>query len=74
MIKLNLVKIGGYGLSISAIIMGLSLVLAILLLPQVGEYAMVWGLWLGFLAAIAKIVFFVSFAIFVVGLLVERKQ
>ena len=73
MVTLDLVKIGKYGF-FSSLVIFISAMLGIIFCLPNGESGLVWFVYLGILAVAAKAGITISVIMFLVGLLLERKE
>ena len=73
MIKLNFLKIGLWGLFWSCIAMVMSIGTLMLFIPD-GETALLWLIYLGSVAVVAKFAAIISIVLIFVGLVADRTR
>lgn len=74
MIKLNLLKIGKWGMLVFGAIFAICVILLLTVAPNTGEMALVWIIYLGTPAVIAKYGFFGALIVWIVGLVLNQKK
>ena len=73
MIKLNLLKIGKWGMAIFGCLFVFVLITIFFLIPE-GELAIVWFVYAGIVSVVAKWGFIASIIVWVVGLMNNQKD
>jgi len=73
MIKLDLLKIGKWGMAICGAIFVLGMIVIMFFLPS-GETALYWFIYIGYPVVLAKTGFIISLVIWVIGLVLNQKK
>ena len=73
MIKLDLLKIGKWGMAICGGLFVLGMIVIMFFIPK-GETALYWFIYIGYPTALAKTGFIISLVIWVIGLVLNQKE